>query len=102
MNHFSSAGGTKLAVASCSRRSHRPTWTSVESANAHAGHGALSPTVSPGRYVSISRPWSSTPSARGAPSKPTSSRCRSNACTVAVQGETGLWTTPWISTAPVV
>ena len=49
MNHLSSAGGTKLTVASWSRRSHRPTWTSIVSLCAHAGHGVRLPTVSPGR-----------------------------------------------------
>src|SRR5690348_4840943 len=102
VNQHSSSGGTKVAVASWTRRIHWPTWTRVESAYTQAGQGSRSPIISPGRYVSIWRPCSSKPRGRGTPSTPASSRCRSRAWTVGVHGAACLWTTSPIRTAPSV
>src|SRR6185437_5639397 len=102
VNQHSSFGGTKVAVASWTRRIHWPTWTKVESAYTQAGQGSRSPIISPGRYVSIWRPCSSKPRAWGTPSTPASSRCRSRAWTVGVHGAACLWTTSPIRTAPSV
>jgi hypothetical protein len=49
VNHRSSFGGVKTAVASWMRRIHWPTCARVESAYAQAGQELLSPITSPGR-----------------------------------------------------
>jgi len=63
-------------------------------------HLPLPDSALPARYVKRSRPWSSKPRARGAPSKPASSRCRNTVCTVAVHGCAGRRTSSPASTAP--
>lgn len=47
-----------------------------------------------------SRPWSSHPRGRGAPSKPTAARCARSRCTEAVQGPAERRTLPPTSSAP--
>ena len=75
VNRTGCPAGRNVAVASCSLRSHAPTCRSASSERNQSGHGVASPKVWPGRNVRRSRPCSSKPRARGAPSKPTSSRC---------------------------
>ena len=80
-NQSSSGGGSQPAEASCSRRTSRPIPATTSSVQAHSSGGA--PGTSPSTWSRMSRPRSSTPRKRGAPSKPTASRCRRYASTKA-------------------
>ena len=89
---------SKSAVASWKRRRSRPRSSSAVSVSAHGGYGGSG--TSPSTNVRTSRPRSSTPRERGAPSNPTASRCSSSARTAADDGPAGRRTVSPTRTRP--
>src|SRR5690348_13978675 len=88
-------GGEKPALRSCNSLISRPTRCSLASSSC-----GWSAAIGPGTYSSTCRPWSSRPSARGAPVNPARRKCVSSASTAGVQNPAGLRTVSPTRTTP--